>query len=258
MKGETNRGESIAAAATGSDVATPDVPAPDAPVNQDGRTVQRLRFGIGLIGVLLPIVLPLWNWIFVQFGHQTAILPNSMSTSYYTSTRNIFVGSLCALGVFLIGYRFNTRDDVWSTVAGVFAIGVALFPAAPKTPTAYQSAIGYAHLVFASILLSGLALFCISSFRDPSDPNRRSVNRAYLSAGITIFAFLAIAVVAGITHWGDHWRLTPLYVCEAVSVWSFGAAWIAAALEMGVRSPAVRPSMTPAPPPALGGSAALE
>lgn len=257
MKDETNRSKSVAAAA-GTDIVAPDVPAPDAPVNQDGRTVQRLRFGIGAIGILLPIALPFGNWIFVQLGHQTEILPSSMSSSYYTSTRNIFVGALCALGVFLIGYRFNTRDDLWSTVAGVFAVGVALFPTAPRTPTAYQSAIGYAHLSFAGILLSGLALFCISSFRDLSDPNRRAVNRGYLTAGIAIFAFVAIALLAGITHWGDHWRLTPLYVCEALSVWSFGVAWIAAALEMGVRSPAARRPATPTLPPALGGAAALE
>src|SRR6266567_4034780 len=104
-------------------------------VDQDKRTVQRLRFGIGAIGLLLPLVLPLGNWVFVQFGHDTEILPSSMSSSYYTSTRNIFVGGLCTLGVFLIGYRYNERDDRWSTMAGLFAIGVALCPTAPKVPT---------------------------------------------------------------------------------------------------------------------------
>lgn len=202
--------------------------------DQDKRTVQRLRFGIGGIGVLLPVALPLGNWIFVQLGHQTRILPSSMSGSYYTSTRNIFVGGLCALGVFLIGYRFNARDDLWSTIAGVFAVGVAMFPTAPKVPTSYQSAIGIVHMCSAGVLLSSLALFCISSFRDPADQGRRGANRGYLTAGVLILAFLAIAVIAGVTHWGDHWRLTPLYICEALSVWAFGAAWIAAAIELGV------------------------
>jgi len=200
---------------------------------QDTRTVQRLRFGIGAIGVLLPLALPFGNWIFVQFGHQTEIMPASMSSSYYTGTRNVFVGGLCALGIFLIGYRFNKRDDLWSTIAGCFAVGVALCPTAPQNPTAYQSVVGYFHLVFAGILLSGLAMFCISSFRDPADPGRRTANHAYLTAGIAIFAALAFALAAGLSHWGDHWTLTPLYACEAVSVWAFGAAWIGAALELG-------------------------
>lgn len=211
-------------------------------LDQDARTVQLLRFGIGAIGLLLPIVLPFGNWIFVQLGHQTEIMPSSMSSSYYTSTRNIFVGSLCALGVFLIGYRDNTtRDDKWTTVAGVFAVAVALFPTAPRVPTSYQSSIGWAHLSFAGILLVALAMFCIWSFRDPSVAERRRVNHAYLTAGILILAFLAVAVIAGVTHWGDRWTLTPLYICESLSVWAFGLAWIGAALEMG--------ALQPKPPP---------
>ena len=215
---------------------TPDRSAPpgrDAEAGQDRKTVQLLRFGIGAIGVLLPVALPFGNWIFVQLGHHTEILPSSMSSSYYTSTRNIFVGSLCALGVFLIGYRYNPRDDKWSTIAGIFAIAVALFPTAPKSPTPYQSAIGYAHLSFAAVLLTALAMFCIWSFRDPAIEERRRVNHAYLTAGILILAFLAVAVLAGVTHWGDHWTLTPLYLCESLSVWAFGLAWIGAALELG-------------------------
>ena len=210
--------------------------------DQDVKTVQRLRFGIGAIGLLLPLVLPFGNWIFVQFGHETEILPSSMSSSYYTSTRNIFVGGLCALGVFLVGYRFSARDDKWSTVAGIFAIAVALCPTAPKVPTSYQTAIGLAHLSFAGILLTALAMFCIWSFRDPAVEERRRVNHAYLTAGILILAFLAVAVIAGALHWGDHWTLTPLYVCETLSVWAFGGAWIAAALELGAFQPKAPPA----------------
>lgn len=213
--------------------------------DQDARTVQRLRFGIGTIGLLLPLVLPFGNWIFVQFGHQTEIMPSSMSSSYYTSTRNVFVGSLCALGVFLIGYRFNARDDKWSTIAGIFAIAVALCPTAPKVPTSYQSAIGVAHLSFAGVLLTALAMFCIWSFRDPAVAERRTVNHAYLTAGILILAFLAVAVIAGAVHWGDHWTVTPLYACETLSVWAFGAAWVGAALELG---PLHQPKAPPAAP----------
>lgn len=225
------------------------VTAPGTAHDQDVKTVQRLRLGIGTIGLLLPIALPFGNWIFVQLGHQTTIMPASMSGSYYTSTRNIFVGALCALGVFLIGYRYNARDDKWSTVAGIFAIAVALFPTAPRTPTPYQSAIGVAHLSFAGILLTALAMFCIWSFRDPAIEQRRRVNHAYLTAGVLILVFLAAAVVAGATHWGDRWTVTPLYACESLSVWAFGLAWIGAALELGALQPKPSP---PSPLPTTG------
>ena len=215
-------------------------PASASPYDQDEKTVRVLRFGVAAIGLLLPLVLPIGNWIFVQFGHHTDILPSSMSSSYYTSTRNIFVGSLCALGIFLIGYRTSSNEDLASTVVGVFAIGVALFPTAPKVPTDYQSTVGYIHLSCAAVLLSGLAGFCIMSFHNESKAKRQANNQAphyaYLVAGVLILVFLAIAVIAGVTHWGNGWKLTPLYACEALSVWAFGAAWLAAALEIHVPS----------------------
>ncbi|MFG2823936.1 hypothetical protein ACGFX4_31475 [Kitasatospora sp. NPDC048365] len=201
--------------------------------DQDRRTVMRLRLGVGVIGLLLPVALPLGNWIFVQLGHPTDIMPASMSGSYYTSTRNLFVGSLCALGVFLIGYRYNRRDDVWTSIAGWFAIGVALFPTMPRAATAFQEVVGVLHLVFAGVLLCALAVFCLVSFRDPV-PSK--ANRFYLAAGVLIPVFLAVATVSGLTGWGSHWPVTPLYLCEALSVWAFGAAWVVAALRLGAFS----------------------
>jgi len=211
-----------------------------APYNQDVLTVQRLRFGIAAIGLLLPVVLPFGNWVFVRFGHHTQIMPSSMSSSYYTSTRNVFVGSLCALGVFLIGYRAKASQDMWTTIVGLFAIGVALCPTAP---TGQRSTIGYMHLSFALILLSGLAVFCITSFHRETNAARETTNYTYLGAGVAILASLLVAIVAGLTHWGEKWTLTPLYVCEALSVWAFGVAWLAAAIEMSKPAAAARRAM---------------
>src|SRR5712691_8881591 len=69
------------------------------PGNQDARAVKDLRLGVGVIGALLPIMLIAWNGI---AGDKT-IVPTSMSGSYYTSARNLFVGSLCALTIFNSG-----------------------------------------------------------------------------------------------------------------------------------------------------------
>jgi len=71
----------------------------------DDRTVITLRFGMGIIGSLLPIALIVWN----KIAGDSVTVPASMSGSYYTSSRNLFAGALCALGVFLIGYRDTER-----------------------------------------------------------------------------------------------------------------------------------------------------
>lgn len=70
---------------------------------------------MGIIGSLLPIALIVWN----KIAGDSVTVPASMSGSYYTSSRNLFAGALCALGVFLIGYRDTERQDRCTTVAGV-------------------------------------------------------------------------------------------------------------------------------------------
>lgn len=71
-----------------------------------------LRRAIGLIGALLPVVLPLGYAL--STGHWRLLA--SMSSYYYSDMRNVFVGSLCAVGVFLICYRYRHWDDVFATI----------------------------------------------------------------------------------------------------------------------------------------------
>ena len=86
-----------------------------------------LRRAVGWIAILLPIVLLAGNLI-----SSAASPPESMSGYYYTDMRNIFVGSLCALGVFLVAYNGYDNVDRWvTTIAGLGAIGVAFCPTKP-------------------------------------------------------------------------------------------------------------------------------
>jgi hypothetical protein len=63
---------------------------------QDAATILRLRRGIGIVGMALPFVLTIGNALFV---HRFTLL-GSISGSYYTHMRDVFVGGLCAIGVF--------------------------------------------------------------------------------------------------------------------------------------------------------------
>lgn len=47
-----------------------------------------------------------------------------------------------------------------------------------------------------------------------------------------ILAFMALAGAAAATEVGDDWLITPLYLCEWLSVRSFGFAWTGAALSL--------------------------
>ncbi len=86
-----------------------------------------LRVLIGAGGISLPFVL-----VLVDHGilGDNPLLRGSLSAYYYSGVRDIFVGSLFAVGVFLITYKVveQNLDNTLSSLAGVAAIVVALFP----------------------------------------------------------------------------------------------------------------------------------
>jgi hypothetical protein len=89
------------------------------------KTYFYLRIGIGILAILFPILL----WIFGSLNDVK--LQDSMSAYYHVTniTRDIFVGILCAIGFFLYLYKgFSIRENLALNLAGILAIGVALFP----------------------------------------------------------------------------------------------------------------------------------
>lgn len=184
-----------------------------------------LRRGIGILGLVLPFALVIGN-------HG---LERSISAYYYTDMRNWFVGTMWATGFFLIFYRYGKPDTVLSSVAGVLAILVALFPTTPEelNPPTHQVVIGAFHLAFAGSFLLLLAYFCLFLFTrsDVSPPEMTSRkklrNRIYRGCGVAIVVGV---VVAALFEWltsnafRDAWH--PVFWGEAVAVVAFGAAWL--------------------------------
>lgn len=87
-----------------------------------------MRMAIGLLGVLLPALLVIVDWLFVDTDRPVR---GSMSAYYHSSARDVFVGGLIATGLFLITYmsaKKKTYDYVLSTTGGALVIVVALLP----------------------------------------------------------------------------------------------------------------------------------
>lgn len=197
---------------------------------QDALTVRRLRLGIGAVGIALPIVLVVGH--IVMTGRP--VLLNSLSGYYHTEMRDVFVGSLCAIGVFLISYRYRWPDDLLSTVAGVLAVAVALFPTATDAPVRAASTthrwIAVVHQISAAALFALLAVFCLFLFTQPDRagvPPRPSANRFYRACGGLILLTIALALASNALPHDVRDTLKPLLWCEAVAVFAFGAAWLA-------------------------------
>jgi hypothetical protein len=187
-----------------------------------------LRKFIGLIGILLPFALVIINMLLVR----KAVMQGSMSGYYYTDVRGVLVGSLCAIGVFLFAYRgYGGWDDALTDAAGLFAIGVALFPTAPVNPSARARDIGYVHLTCAGLLFAVLAVIALWQFTKTEPGTERTAQKkrrdlVYRICGIVIAVCLVLVPIESLVIGAPIQRFRPLFWLEAVAVVAFGVAWL--------------------------------
>ena len=89
--------------------------------NPEVLSYKALRQAVGWVALALPFALII-PWAIG--GHE---LPTSISAYYYTGMRNLFVGSLCAVGLF----NFCCRGYDWRDVAaGICSAACAVCAAA--------------------------------------------------------------------------------------------------------------------------------
>lgn len=201
-------------------------------ISQDGQTVRRLRRGVGVIGIGLPFALILLHFYFAK----AIVLAGSMSQYYYTEMREVFVGSLCAMGVFLICYRYDKPSDRLGTAAGILAIAVAIFHTTDgrKLPVSSNDRIvGILHLAAAAGLLVLLAVFCFYLFPrlDPTKAGmtrqKRVRNKIYYVCGVIIVVSLLAAAASKFFLSKETLEsVKPVLWCEVAAVLAWGIAWL--------------------------------
>jgi len=188
-----------------------------------------LRRAIGVIGTALPFVLVAGKWLIDGWGIQPSI-----SAYYYTSMRDVFVGSICAIGVFLLSYHgYSRADDLAGNLACVFAAGLALFPTSPLTgasPT--QAFVGHIHVTLASAFFLTLAYFCLALFRktDPAKAmtaRKKERNVVYTVCGYTILACIGLVAIDFAFLRGSALQaIDPVFWLESAAVLAFGISWL--------------------------------
>lgn len=189
-----------------------------------------LRKIIGFLGFAFPFILALGALIIYETGIQ-----GSISSYYHTGMRDVFVGILCVIGVFLFSYRgFEKPDNIAGYLGGIFAIGVALFPTTPEGEvTSNAELIGFLHSTFAALFFLTLIYFSLFLFTktDPSiTPSRRKHqrNKVYKACGyimaicivlVAIYSFLPSDTVESLA------KYKPVFWLEAIAVLAFGISW---------------------------------
>jgi hypothetical protein len=223
VRGRTGRGRD-GGSTVGADAAEPPGP--------DGRTTLvlsylGLRRCVGLIGMFLPFTLALGKLVVDGPG-----LEPSISDYYYTGMRDVLVGSLCAIAVFLFSYRYDRPDAVAGIVASLSALGAALFPTTPLTelPAALDW-VGIVHLLCASTFFLTLAYFCLVLFPRtradrPPTPRKRLRNVVYRACGgamVVSIALIGVLVALPAQEWMI--RVHAVFWLESVAIVAFGIAW---------------------------------
>jgi hypothetical protein len=186
-----------------------------------------LRQAVGYLGILLPFVLAIGNWLIFRGGLQA-----SVSNYYYTPMRGVLVGSLCVIGAFLLAYHgYDRWDDLFTNAAGIGAVGVALFPTPPDNPSARATIVGYFHFGFGTIMFVSLIVIALWLFRKTSPGAERTRakqlrDRVYLVCGIVMLVALSFAGIASLPFATALNPINPVFWGEATAVVAFGVSWL--------------------------------
>lgn len=206
---------------------------------QLGRTFITQQRVISALGLFLPVFLVGWSVI------QGTGIRGSLSEYYYTPVRDVFVGTLFALAMFLWSYRGyhpeqpeRRADRVVAKIAAVAALLTALAPLRPRQEgqcTLLQCVLGdmpteWIHHSSAAIFLLALATFCLVLFP------MTAISRPGMTRRLVIYGICGTTIVVALllmvlwTFLPDEiyfalGRYKPILILETMALFAFSIAW---------------------------------
>ena len=204
-----------------------------------------LRKAVGFIGVALPIVLVVGDWLVFKSN----AIEDSISYYYHTGMRGVLVGSLWAIGVFLMSYRgYEKRDAIAGRLACIFALAVALFPTACKPGACdfvhllklerggcdVEHFVSLVHATCASLLFLTLAYFSLFLFTETKPGRKAEMTRRKRERNVVYYVcgWIIVASIAGILilhialHLSKFGPVPVLFGFESLAVIAFGISWL--------------------------------
>lgn len=172
------------------------------PARSDAEMVmdyRALRAVIGLIAFLLVPVIYAGNWLLFTRHAGGCFLPNprlpdSLSGYYYTHMRNMFIGGMCAMGIFLAAYRGHDRwDSRLTNVAGLAAICIAL---CPTMPPYYSQSPNGPNQFFTAANVCGP----VTPITYQQSPSQRLFSYVHLGSLVVLFVMVFLMVLVQFTR----------------------------------------------------------
>lgn len=222
-----------------------------------------MRKAVGWLGMLLPFILLFGNYIinhvnflnsewFVKtqcFGpySNAGTLKNSISHYYYSTVGELFTGTLSAVALFMFCYKGHElrpgekglSDQHMTNLAGLFAVGVIVFPTSADTCItdnirSFLSSenTGKIHLAFAALFFITLSIISIVNFRRTEDRvsfGKGPHHTLYLWCGISML--LCIVLIGIYVQFLEHHfkaldKLRPIFMLETIALIAFGLSWL--------------------------------
>src|SRR2546422_7126975 len=194
-----------------------------------------LRKMVGYLGILLPVLVVIGGEL-IPAGE----IRDSVSAYYYSSMRDLFVGSLCMVGVFLYSYRgYDWVDDFLTSLSGLLALGVALFPtrSEEKVPVAVgifqlndfvSGFIHYTCAVLLFVLLASISTFLFTKTADPQamTKQKKARNHFYRICGGIMFAAMLVCGVFCLPVLKNAAPPHLILGVETSCLWAFGISWL--------------------------------
>lgn len=198
-----------------------------------------MRKIVGILGVSLG---PLAILFGVLLG--TGEIEKNFSSYYLTNVRDLLVGVLFFTGSFLIAYKgYDKHDNITTTIAGISAIGVGIFPIEATIPnnlfnlnTFWASAL---HLLTAIVFFVSLAYMSYFRFTKTDQKSlskeKKMRNLIYKICSITIVLSL---IFGGIHMFFDFFDGGPIFVnlLQNLMLISFGVSWFIKGYEKNIFS----------------------
>jgi hypothetical protein len=198
-----------------------------------------LRQAVGFLGIGLPIILILGT---ILFGDCKG-LQNSISDYHNTNMRDVFVGILCAIALFLFAYSGYDKLDFWmAKAAGILGFMVAIFPDGVDLKNActiitnqqIPAWIATVHFISAASFLLILAYFSIFLFTKSSQPKseqtpeKKKRNLIFKICGYIIITSLILSALYFLIPSLDKnfGRFSPILLLETLALWAFGFSWL--------------------------------
>lgn len=179
----------------------------------------RLRLMIGWLGMMLP-------WIVVAL---IQYFPKSISATWYTNACTPFMIILGSASILLMCYKgYDVVDDVVNTCAGIFGLGICLFPCiVPNVKGGVgtflvdiniSNKIHFACAILFFGLLAYNSIFQFTKGVGEATPNKKKRNIIFRVCGVGMLASFLILLLPRF--------YIRTWLVETIALFFFGISWL--------------------------------